>query len=54
MLQRTPPEDIAGNGRGYLISDGDIDNARIALLIIGVVFALQLGFSGLALLIMRS
>ena len=53
MLQRTPIGTSSGDGYDgprYGISEDDIANAKIALVIIVVVFALQLTFAGLALL----
>ena len=53
MLQRTPIGTSSGDrydGSRYGISEDDIANAKIALVIIVVVFALQLTFAGLALL----
>ena len=51
MLQRTPIGTSPHDGHGYPISADDIDNAKIAFVIIAVVFGLQLAFAALALLL---
>ena len=53
MLQRTTPSRMfSGGPDGSLPTDDDTDTAKISVVIIATVFAIQLTFAGIALLFM--